>query len=490
MSKYSTHTTSYTSPSQAIEDSKKRTSLLKDNSWIKHAEEEDDAVDRDPNFAKSVLSGRYTRTTESFGSSESMQSSTRTSSSSVQALTKRFSTGQDEWSESTSPTRTYTRNTYSSVTSPTRTTIVTEEPKSSITTTTFTEDGKTTVTTTTQKSTTKTDSFMDRVFSDKTKGTHYTSYSPRKSTVTEITTRGSSKDAEDKLYGTLLNDTIKDADSKTSVTKTETVVVKSSGDNAEDKLYDTLIPSSIKDESKTITTEIVTIKSSSELDDYKTTTSKRTSTSSMAEDQLYDTLIPKAIANQSSSSSIKKRDIYTVSSSGGDSPTLSSTTRTSSYSSYTDEYPSSRTSTYTISTKIGDDIDGDTKTYSYSKPDSSYEYTSITSPSSYSSTTYKTTRSDDIFGDTYSKSSIKSVYASPERTVLDKDLCSYCRKPFTGDAKMILDDMKINCHATCFNCEVCNSTLGYLKAGDSLWIYKHMVHCERCFEVTRNKWRC
>lgn len=128
MSLYTSQTTSYTSPSQAIEDSKKRTSLLKDNSWIKLPEDEDEAVDRDPNFGRSVL-GRYTRTTETVVSSEPVQtSSTRTSTSSVQALTKRFSTSQDELDVS-SPTRTYTRNTYSSVTSPTRTTTVTEEPK-------------------------------------------------------------------------------------------------------------------------------------------------------------------------------------------------------------------------------------------------------------------------------------------------------------------------------------------------------------------------
>lgn len=40
-------------------------------------------------------------------------------------------------------------------------------------------------------------------------------------------------------------------------------------------------------------------------------------------------------------------------------------------------------------------------------------------------------------------------------------------------------------------CDVCNSTLGNLKAGDSLWMYRNMVHCENCFEVTRGErwWR-
>lgn len=38
-----------------------------------------------------------------------------------------------------------------------------------------------------------------------------------------------------------------------------------------------------------------------------------------------------------------------------------------------------------------------------------------------------------------------------------------------------------------WQCHVCNSNLGNLKAGDSMWIYKSMVHCENCFEVTRGK---
>ncbi|KAG7266716.1 hypothetical protein CRUP_006262 [Coryphaenoides rupestris] len=100
---------------------------------------------------------------------------------------------------------------------------------------------------------------------------------------------------------------------------------------------------------------------------------------------------------------------------------------------------------------------------------SSYEYSPITSPTVYttSSTKYK-----------------------DSRTVLEKELCSYCHKPFNTEAKMVLDDMNIRCHASCFKCEVCNHTLGHLKAGDSLWIYKSAVHCERCFDITRVTNQC
>ncbi|KAG7238845.1 hypothetical protein INR49_030389 [Caranx melampygus] len=416
----SRYTTNSTRPSQVIEDSKKKTSLLKDNSWIRKADDEDEYVDRDPNYGKSILS--------QYRSSENLQSSdgdevkttttTKSTPTSVQALTKRFSGNQGDL-KSSQTTTSYTRS-YSSVKSP-----------STTTTSTVTKDGKTTTETitTTQsvrspvtKSPTKTETFTERVKST-SQGTLYSNLSPSKTTkVTETVTI---KGGEDKVKET-----------------TETVVVDSS--SSEDKLYDTLIPSSIKygtSDSKTTVTETVTVKSSS----------------NGPEDDLYDTLLPKAITSPVR----EDNPSLTVT-----SPTY--TVRNSSYSVHGDDAPSIR-STYSVSTKP------------------TYEYTSVTSPTTYTSTSYRSgSRSDDLLS-INTPSTVKSVYT--ERLVHEKDLCTYCRKPFIGEAKMILDDMKINCHATCFKCEVCNCTLGHLKAGDSMWVYKRMVHCENCFEVTRDKWR-
>uniref|UniRef100_A0A8P4KED5 LIM zinc-binding domain-containing protein n=1 Tax=Dicentrarchus labrax TaxID=13489 RepID=A0A8P4KED5_DICLA len=432
-----------------------KNSLLQDNSWIRKTDDEDEDVDRDPNFGKIVLS-QY-RSTENLVGSEPEEVPTtkpiRTSTTSVQALSKRFSGSQDEL-------------------------------RSSTTTTTVTKDGTTITSTKSLRSpviTSPTTTFTERVKSS-SKGAQYSTYSPTRTTKVTETTVTSSKDPEDKLYDSLIPPSIKDDFSPTDSIKTTTTTRTSS--LAEDKLYDSLIPSSIKDDfsptdSKTtvFNTETVTVKSSPDRDSIKTTTTTRTS--STAEDNLYDTLLPKSIT----SSPVR-----------GESPTLSSpssTRRTTSYSSYTDDIPSTRTTSYTISTKPSEDYSSDLKTYSYSRPDSSYEYSSITSPSVYTSPSYRSnSRSDDILADPiYSKSSTKSVYASPERAVLEKDLCTYCHKPFNADAKMVLDDLKINCHASCFKCAVCNSTLGHMKAGDSMWIYKRMVHCENCFEVTREKWR-
>ncbi|XP_029315328.1 sciellin isoform X2 [Cottoperca gobio] len=488
----------------------KTPSLLKDNSWIKKLDDEDEDVDRDPNFGKSVLSQVKTdETVSSEGGEIKTTTTTRksSSSSSVQALSKRFGGSQDDLSSSSTlpsskTTSSYTRSTYSSLKSPTTTTTskttVTEFPKTSTRTSSVSKDGKTTETTTTTtqslrspgiKSPTMTERFAERVKSS-SKEPQYAGYSPTRTTkVTERTV--SRNDAEDNLFDTLIPSSIKGdfspTDSKTTVSTIEAVTVKSSTDtDAEDKLFGTLIPSKIKDDfsptdSKTTisSTEYVTVRSSSDVHDTKTITTTRNSAT--PEDDLYGTLLPRSITSTSSlsspvSSSITKREIITVESSRGiESPTLSSPSsnhRSTSYSSYNDDLPSTRTSSYTISTTP------------------SYEYSSINSPTSYTTKSYRSSsRSDDVTADPIYSSSIKSVYGSSERAVLEKDLCSYCHKPFTGDAKMVLDDMKINCHATCFKCEVCNGNLSNMKAGDSMWIYKHMVHCENCFEVTRDKWR-
>ncbi|XP_044073215.1 sciellin isoform X5 [Siniperca chuatsi] len=443
--------------------SKSTSSLLKDGSWIKKMDDEDEAIDQDQNFAKTVL-GRY-RSNEALDSSEAEESKnnkTISTSTSVQALSKRFSGSQDEL-RSGKTTSSYTKSTYSTLksdspkTTTTSKTTVTEEPKKGTTTTTITKDGKTTTETTittTQsvrspvlKNPTKTETFTERVKSS-SKGLSPT-YSPTKTTKVTETTVTSNKDAEDKLYDKLIPSFIKDdfspMDSKTTVSSTKTMTVKSSGNG----------------------------------DGIKTTTTTRTS--SMAEDDLYGTLLPKSMTSDLPSPVREGNPALA-------SP--SSTQKTSSYKSYNDDIPSTRTTSYTVSSS-SDDYSSDRKSYSYSRPDSSYEYSSVTSPSVYSTTSYRSSsRSDDSLGDPiYSKSSMTNVYASPERTVLEKDLCTICRKPFTSDAKMVLDEMKINCHASCFKCEVCNSTLGNMKAGDSMWIYKRMVHCENCFEITRDKWR-
>ncbi|XP_041724750.1 sciellin isoform X1 [Coregonus clupeaformis] len=428
---YSPSAANSSSPSQAIEDSKKKTSLLKDSSWIRRDAEEDEAVDRDPNFGRVVLN-KY-RSNEALDSAEPADSkSPKTTAtktlSSVEALKKRFGGSQDELSKGSTLPSTYgrTSTSYTKSTSPPKSdclktttvskTTVTEEPKKTSTTTTTTTKGGTTTETTISTSqsvsrspvvkspTTNTESFTDRVFSSK-------------------------KRTEDQLVDTLIPTSIKTEhlipDSTTSVSKTETVTLKT------------------------------TKKDSTSGDGSKTPPTSPRRTSSKTENDLYETLLPTSMkacySSPDSTTTITKKEVVTVDSPKGDVKTVKSPTSTTktitSYSSYSssDDVSSTKSSSYSISSKPSED------------------YTSTNTRRSYSS-------------------------KPDNRTVLERDLCSYCRKPMSSDPKMVLEDMKINCHTTCFKCEVCSSPLGHLKAGDSMWVYRRTVHCERCFEVTREKW--
>ncbi|KAJ1115484.1 hypothetical protein NDU88_003708 [Pleurodeles waltl] len=145
--------------------------------------------------------------------------------------------------------------------------------------------------------------------------------------------------------------------------------------------------------------------------------------------------------------------------------------------------------------------------YSYDTPDapnrkssSSYSYDTRSNSSSSNShsspgDTYVYTRTyeensqpRDRYEDNVTKKAIKTVYSTADRSVIEKDMCTYCRKPLSIDPKMILEDLNICCHATCFKCEVCKSTLEHLNAGDSMWIYKQTIHCAPCYLSVRDKW--
>nr|XP_031540308.1 sciellin isoform X2 [Vicugna pacos] len=83
---------------------------------------------------------------------------------------------------------------------------------------------------------------------------------------------------------------------------------------------------------------------------------------------------------------------------------------------------------------------------------------------------------------------IQTVYSTSDRSVIERDMCTYCRKPLGTETKMILDELQICCHSTCFKCEICKQPLENLQAGDSIWIYKQTIHCEPCYSKVVAKW--
>ncbi|NWV30977.1 SCEL protein, partial [Grantiella picta] len=108
----------------------------------------------------------------------------------------------------------------------------------------------------------------------------------------------------------------------------------------------------------------------------------------------------------------------------------------------------------------------------------------------YSSDSERKTRYKSSYGayeENITGNTIKTVYSTSDRSIIGKDICTYCRKPLGIDAKMILDALQIYCHSTCFKCEVCKRPLEDLKAGDSIWIYKQTVHCEPCYSKVKGK---
>ncbi|XP_051761897.1 sciellin isoform X3 [Ctenopharyngodon idella] len=601
-SKVQTGTASSTSSTKAVEESKKKASLLKDNSWIRSNVNEDKKVESDTNYGKTVL-GRY-KSTENLVSPQDKTSKTESKTttvitspgSSVQALSKRFGGSQDKLNE----TRTIGTKT-----------TVKPEPRTS--TTTKIKDGakitETTVTTTKQdvvKSSTKSGTITDKDLVDiKTKSSG--DYK------TEVITVKSSKDTVDGPTSPVKTTTSIKTYTKEDVSPTKKTYSVRSTKSTEDQLFDTLIPTSIKSsytkpKSSDYKTEVVTVKSSKEIVDVpsspvKTTTSIKTytkedvsptKTTSYSNKSDYKTEVvtvksSKEIIDVPSSplkttTSIKtytkedvsptkttsysnksdyKTEVVTVKSSKDitDAPTSPlktttsiktytkedvSPTKTTSYSTKSDyktevvtvksskeiiDVPTSpvktttsiktytkedvsptKTTSYSLrSTKSTEDQLYDTLlptsiTSSYSKHDGSHEdvsvsktirtvystndrneWSTVTSPS-YTRTSYTESRPVDYLSDSLTSKTTTTVYTTPERTVSAKDICTYCHKNMYTDEKIVLDDMNINCHARCFKCGVCNSSLGHLKAGDSLWVYRREIHCESCFGVTRGKW--
>uniref|UniRef100_A0A452HDX2 LIM zinc-binding domain-containing protein n=1 Tax=Gopherus agassizii TaxID=38772 RepID=A0A452HDX2_9SAUR len=117
---------------------------------------------------------------------------------------------------------------------------------------------------------------------------------------------------------------------------------------------------------------------------------------------------------------------------------------------------------------------------SYSRPKDNVVYTRTYEENSKSP--------NDAYEENVTGKSIKTVYSTSDRTIIEKDMCTYCRKPLGIDSKMILDALQICCHSACFKCEVCKRPLEDLKAGDSIWIYRNTVHCEPCYFKIKEKW--
>ncbi|XP_048454222.1 sciellin isoform X4 [Rhincodon typus] len=81
--------------------------------------------------------------------------------------------------------------------------------------------------------------------------------------------------------------------------------------------------------------------------------------------------------------------------------------------------------------------------------------------------------------------SLTTAFTSAEQRSSDKNKCSQCYKPIEHGAKMILEELNINCHAACFKCQICHTSLENLSAGDNFWVHQRVVHCENCYDKVK-----
>ncbi|XP_075055970.1 sciellin isoform X2 [Mixophyes fleayi] len=189
---------------------------------------------------------------------------------------------------------------------------------------------------------------------------------------------------------------------------------------------------------------------------------------------------------------------YKVTDDSQDAPSRRSTT-TTTYKN-TDDFQDAPSRRSTTTTTYKDNSDATTRRSTKSFEDNidgpnsgsnvtfTQETRYSTPPAVYSTYGDSSIRTSNTYGENIPSNSIKTVYSTSNRFGIEKDMCTYCRKPLGIDAKMILKDMNICCHATCFKCEACSDPLGNMKAGDSMWIYKQTIHCEPCYFAAREKW--
>ncbi|XP_058885788.1 sciellin-like isoform X12 [Acipenser ruthenus] len=482
--KYGTkaETTSTPGRSQVIQDNKKSTNLLQDNSWIKKRPDED--VAKEENFGKAVLN-RY-KSEESLDSNANRKTSSEIKNPfpNQDTLTKRHSTSEAQLNKIKDADDKYKRQSWT-----------TSDGKSSTSvtksvTSTSTPDGKTTTVTTQQKPPTKTwgSSLKDDPYgtrsatTNKSETTEVKRFSTSQSDVQSTDKKADLKDPS--------STTLKTIDGKVvpvPTTKTAELVDQSTAQQKSDKGYwDSVKTDSSVKSPVTTTRELDIVKSGSSV---KSPVSTTTITSPL--DDLYGSLVPAAkTASYSINRKSEPRTEYSYEYTDG---TSTRKTSVSSRSYDIDFSPAEYTkTTYKDNSSPQSNLYEDTVSTKTSKTlySSSDSYSYESSPTVYTKTTYKDNSSPqtNLFEDTVSSKSIKTVYSTSDRSVIEKDMCTYCRKPMSTDAKMILDEMQICCHASCFKCEVCNCSLGQLKAGDSLWIYRRSVHCENCFTNTREKW--
>lgn len=404
----------FLSPSKMTADSGKKRTKLKDNSWIRRDVEEDEPVDYDPNFGKSVL-GRLKSTDDA-------DSPAVNSGPSVNSVTKRFGDSQELNKSSINTT------TKSSVTptSPTKPPVPIKNPA--------------------VKTSPNTSSFTARVFSGANTN-NKTVNSPVKRSFgekfPEVTVSQTTNQVE-KTFSPAPVSPVMIPPPVSPFTSTSSSIVKTP-----------VSPSPVKSTSRN---ENLSFSYGSSIS--SVTTTKRTISSSDSSSLiLEDTRSTKP--SERSSDDFKLSDV-----------SYSSTYTTPSSETLSTTYYSSQRSSAPL-----DDL-ADTLYLSRSGSVQSQPLQSQTHMMSV----------DQSYSSVYSPTKTSFSEFTSSRSVSSRDVCSVCGKPTTGAAKMILEDLQIFCHTSCFKCAVCHTALGNLEAGKSLWVHRDRVNCSNCYSKIKGQW--
>ncbi|XP_067230289.1 uncharacterized protein [Chanodichthys erythropterus] len=86
------------------------------------------------------------------------------------------------------------------------------------------------------------------------------------------------------------------------------------------------------------------------------------------------------------------------------------------------------------------------------------------------------------------RSPLQTTLESSSRSISSRDVCTVCGKPIAGAERMILEELKIISHTSCFRCALCHCGLGGLEAGMSLWVHRERINCSNCFSKIRGQW--
>ncbi|XP_050967736.1 sciellin [Labeo rohita] len=439
-------------------DSGKKRTVLKDNSWIRRNPEEDEPVDYDPNPGKAVLSQRKSLDNVDSKPPEANQTPV-SSGTSVNSLTKRYGSSQELLNKSSS---TNTKSRAVGPSSPTKPPVPAKNPA---------------------LKTPNSSSFTARVFSGA--NTSSKPLSPVKRTFGEKLPEYTAPQNTNGLKKSSSNGAPPSTPTPapSSVTVPSSPAPSATSPSVKSPAATTpVIQPAVKSPTRSESVSVSTLVSTSSTSSSQTViTNTKTSLSTLEE-------TPKPV--EKPSADLKLSDVSYSSTRSPSSP--AAVTVNTRYSYQTPSAPLDDLADTLLPTRSGSVQSQPVRSQTQVKtvyseiPPSSPTLRSPLQTLESSRTQVKTVYSEIPSSSPTLRSPLQTLDSS--RTISSRDICTVCGKPIAASERMILEDLKINSHTSCFRCAVCHCDLGRLEAGKSLWVYRERVNCANCYSKIRGQW--